>query len=110
MFRNIDRIVVGEPRLPLKTKDSPSAELNAASTLVSAHSSASLPSVPGGSWVVVFFPEPAPLLSSSLSDPSLAPYNACTRNQIRHFASFLVSYDVSYDYDHYTARGVATDT
>jgi len=65
--------------LPLNTKVSPAAELNKAFTLVSVHNSASLPSVPGGSCVVVFLPDPWLVLSSSLSDPSpevLAPYRA----------------------------------
>lgn len=55
---------------PLNTNVSPAAELNNVSTLVSAQSSASLPSVPGGSCVVVFLPEPWPVLSSSLSAAS----------------------------------------
>jgi len=69
----------GRETVPLNTNVSPAAELNKAFTLVSVHNSASLPSVPGGSCVVVFLPDPWLVLSSSLSGPSaevLAPYRA----------------------------------
>lgn len=76
--RNLDTVAV-----PLNTNVSPAAELNRAFTLVSVHSSASLPSV-GGSCVVVFLPEPCPVLSSSLSAASAPPFEPYSAYNFAH--------------------------